>query len=648
MSLKMLNLFVLKFIFFSLSILLLTKAIIFFSFGNNLHLNKELFNAFWIGFRFDLKLIATIVLLFAYLPYLLTLKKLPYTFVNITLSIVLVIISTLSFINFGYYKFFGSEFNSLFFGIINDGTKEVLLSIFLDKSLLFLTFVALVIVSFIIYLWQKTKLKNQVNKKSSYTFLIIIILINIAFARGSFGTFPLSKKTINNVDNSFLSNALLNPIWQLYYAYSDLKLNQLTSSKKVLKKHKIQNYQSLLTSAGFTKDNPLKITTAKDTFLEENKPHVIFVLMESWSSHIAIFDKKENNVLGEFAKHSKEDYFFLNFFSNAYGTNPTIEELLLNSPIKDLSQSKGKNTPFSLFSLLPYKSKGYKTTFLSGGSSNWRNHNKFWKVQGFNNYIGRASIEKYFNTTCDNTWGVYDELLFDYLKQEVLEKNNDPQFTFLLTTNNHPPIELPKNFKMPKINLNYYGLKNSDNEKKVRLSAYHYQTDALGKFLTWLKKSKYKDNTIVIATGDHIIKGFKEYKSPKELFYKYAVPLYFYIPKKYDKFKNIDVKKMVGSHNDIFPTLYNLTLSNASYYNFGTSIMKKNHNMFGWNEQGKYIFKEGVANKTSQLFNWDQNLTLKLKPKQLSNTQINKINELKYKNILIEYLLNQEYEESSR
>jgi phosphoglycerol transferase MdoB-like AlkP superfamily enzyme len=625
-----------KFIIVGLFVLTLTRVFIIYSFGSGFD-TTELINAFWLGFRFDLKLLATILAI-VYLINLLSLNKISYKVFNAILVLFLSIIIFLSFVNFGYYKFFGNEFNSLFFGIKYDGTSEVIASIVSDKLLIMLSVISVVTVAIFVYIWQKFQPKNL---KDNYATHIVILVIMVVLARGSLGTFPLNKKTINSVDNTFLSNVLLNPSWQLYYAYKDLKLNHLTSCKKVLHKNRLKSYEELLAKAGFSKQNPLILTTPKNEFLEQNKPNVIFVLMESWSSYIALFDSKDNDVLGSFKKHSKEDYFFIKFLSNAYGTNPTIEELLLNSPIKDLSQSQAKDIPFSLFTLNPYIKNGYSSVFLSGGSSSWRNHNRFWKTQGFDSYIGRASIEKYYQTKCDNTWGVYDGLLFKYLEDNVFKANKKPFFAFVLTTNNHPPVELPKDFKMPQINLEYYGLSNKNQDKKTRLGAYKYQTNALGDFITWLKHSQYKDNTIVVATGDHIIKGFKDYKTPDELFYKYGVPLYLYVPDRYDKLKSID-KNIVGSHNDIFPTLYNLTLSDSKYYNFGTSLMDKKEKSFGWNEQNKYIFDNGVSNKQN-LYDWDNNLTVANKPTTLSEWQFEQISTQKYKNILIEYLLNKEF-----
>jgi len=643
MSFKNINFLFFKFFIFNILILSLTRVILIYSFADNL---DELVESFILGFRFDLKLIATLAIILIYLPYLFLQKFYNYKVLDRLLLVITLVILLFSFINFGYYLYFNSEFNAIFFGIANDGTKEVISTIISDFRLV-LIFIAYIFIAFSLkILWHKFTIQNY---KASYSikttlYTILSILILFVFARGSFSTFPLSKKTINSIDNRFLSNIVLNPIWQLYYAYGDLKLNRFTSPKKVLKIAKVKSFETLLDKSGLK--NNLFVTTKENDFLKQNPPNVIFVLMEGWSSHIAIFNVKDNNVLGSFTKHKNSDYFFTRFFSNGYGTNPTIEWLLLNSPIKDISQSKAINTKFSTFAIKPFKEAGYKSIFLSGGSSSWRNHNIFWTNQGFDNYIGRASIEKYFNIECDNTWGVYDEFLFKYLQHILETKGNKPIFSFVLTTNNHSPVELPKGFQTPKFNLSYYGFSNDNKEKEKILKGYYYQTNALGKFLDWLKNSSFKDNTIVIATGDHIRKNFKEFKSNSELFYKYAVPFYLYIPKQYDKLQHNIPMDIVGSHNDIFPTLYELSLSQARYYNFGTPLTKKDNKSTGWNEQKTYLFNSGVIDSKHHLFDFEKPYILSNNPKEAKNWQLDIIQKIDYQNYLKAYILNQEFKDN--
>ena len=104
--------------------------------------------------------------------------------------------------------------------------------------------------------------------------------------------------------------------------------------------------------AGYTEKQPLVRTTAVNEALEKARLHVIFVLMEGWSTQIALAQSQSNDVLGEFSRHAKEDHFYTRFFANRYATNPSIEALLINLPITPLSQSIANETHFSLSNVL--------------------------------------------------------------------------------------------------------------------------------------------------------------------------------------------------------------------------------------------------------------------------------------------------------
>jgi hypothetical protein len=121
------------------------------------------------------------------------------------------------------------------------------------------------------------------------------------------------------------------------------------------------------------------------------------------------------------------------------------------------------------------------------------------------------------------------------------------------------------------------------------------------------------------------------------------------VPKAYDKLKHIS-KDIVGSHNDLFPTLYELALSSQKYYNFGTPIMfKVAQNAFGWNEQNRFIFSDGVVDDSMDFYPWDKNSTQR---KYLQNvagvmddTKRKQITHKHAQTWLQKYILTKEYEE---
>ena len=82
------------------------------------------------------------------------------------------------------------------------------------------------------------------------------------------------------------------------------------------------------------------------------------------------------------------------------------------------------------------------------------------------------------------------------------------------------------------------------------------------------------------------------------------IPLYLYLPAKLKEKLDIDTK-VAGSHKDIFPTLYNLTLDNKKYFAVGTNLLDKNQIHYGFNgsmiiNKDKEVRKLNSLNEASQ------------------------------------------------
>lgn len=627
-------------------------SILFGVLGTTTHNASELYAMFLTGLRFDLKVGSALLLLLVFIPTLICALINRWTLLRLIqkplLALLLLTIVILSFVDIGFYFYFGTQISNLIFGLVNDGTYEVLISIFADWRLVLINICALL--TSIIFLWLFNKLlsvkgiasRSGISKWKILSITFLLTFGSALLARGSLDTFPLSRKTSVVSDNSIINSLALNAPFHFYYTYKDRKKDNFTGLTKdaLLAEAHLTSIDELVAAAGYSTTNPIKKKTAlKDGSFKS--PNVIFVLMEGWSSHIALQDAQDNQVLGEFSQHAKNDYFFTRFFSNKYGTNPTIESLLLNSPISPITQSSANQHRFSLSNVLPFKQSGYETLFLSGGNSSWRKHNQFWPKQGFDRYIGRATIEQYFDAKSDNPWGVYDGQLFKFLEQQLTTKtDSSPLFSFVLTTNNHGPIRLPADYQPPALNPGKYGFAPDNTKKHESLTGFHYQSDALGKFMTWLKSSKFAENTIVVATGDHVLKGFANYTAEDDIYNRFSVPAYFYIPPKYDQLQGVSTLHP-GSHQDLFPTLYELSLNQAEYYSFGQALNSKTpETSYGAIDQGGFIFNEGASDQQHNYLPW-KGTSNRLLPqwKPMTQQQLALIKQQRYKEILQKYLL---------
>ncbi|AYQ56991.1 hypothetical protein MS2017_1296 [Bathymodiolus thermophilus thioautotrophic gill symbiont] len=639
------------FVVASLILLVLQRsAVLVFLLDFNRYSPLQMLDLYYMGLRFDLKVISALSLIFYLLPLSFVLLFVRQSSKTIVLfSYVLLLIFLLELLiclsGYGFYHFFGSGIDQLIFGLTDDGFVNVIKSMAVNSLAINLT-LAFLCFSVILLYWMVKKhqisaLNTIPRRKTMLNFLLWFVVLSL-FARGSFGTFPLSRKTNQANADAALNALALNSIMNLYYAYRDnQKDTHFFSSSQLLNDNHVNNFDELKQKAGYNKHNPLIRKTSNKHL---PPPNIVFVLMEGWSSHIASKQKSDNNVLGAFNQHKNQDYFFTNFFSNSYGTNPTIERLLQNSPITPLSQSKGKRTPFDISNMQVFKKAGYTTNFISGGNRAWRSVGDFQSRQGFDNFFDRSSIEQSLQRQSNNPWGAFDGDLFEFSKQKM-QNSSVPFFNFLLTTNNHPPVVLPAEYQSPDFDLSQFDAHNKNT--KTMLDGYYYQTNELGKFISWLKSSEFAKNTIVVATGDHVLKGFANYNLAELGYYKYAVPLYLYIPESYKPPINTQI---YGSHLDIFPTLFDLSLSEIDYFSFGKSLLKKDQQQsYGWNANAGYhvIFPKGVANKFG-LQTWGEGSLLSKKSIELNSHQRNIIQQLHYQEAVAKYLIFKDFERQNK
>ena len=564
----------------------------------------------WTGFRFDLK-VASVILLFPFLM-LTVVVWLPrwhwyLLFVFQYLRLALVLMVVIALVNLGYYLFFGNAIDLLIFGLFQDDTIAVLSAILFDWRLLTVTIVGLV-ACWMLFSWlkrfspQRPDEAFRSNRFKQFLVVFVALAVLVVSARGSFGVFPLNRKFYSISTNPFFNSLVLNAPMHLHHATEDYLENRFNfSTQDILRSAKVDDINELIEISGLgsSLDDLVQVSSAKTPV-----PHVIFLLMEGWGTHQLMYDSESNQMLGSMKPHLDEDYLFTGILANRYSTNPSVENILLNSYLSPLSQSTVKNVAFSSTSNAQvFKDAGYQTTFYSGGFSSWRNHDEFWPLQGFDRYLDRSVVVDRYDVDSEDPWGVYDENLFQLVFEELAEATS-PTFGFVLSTTNHSPVILPSEYIPGPVNLAEFNLNVDDEFRRNMVTGYQYSMNALGDFMTRLKQSELADQVIVVATGDHALRGFHEYPSSAEAYWKYSTPVYFYVPEQWDQLRQIDPDRVIGSHVDIFPTLFELSLDRRPYLSFGRSLLESDEKSYGWARRGVFLFADGLAPNKSSLLPW--------------------------------------------
>jgi len=619
----------------------------------------DIAKAFFLGFRVDLTVIGYIqVLPTLFLIVLYYLKK--ESFLNLFnkilpyyLFICFFIVSLFLCTDFGFYSYFKEHINILLFGFFDDDTKALLITFWQNYHVILILFAFFIYLVFLFFIIKKIfnikekQCKSFFGLKISALIFLIIFVLNFLAVRGTLGMYPLGKMIPNVSTNHFINKISHNGFRAFTNALS-AREKYLARKYDLLKatgyKGKIEKaFEVYKGTKDINKKDLLKNITHTTHKIDNKDYNVVVIMVESFGMPILKYQSEDFNILGSLKKHFDEDTLLTNFISEGDGTISSLQALLLNIPHRPgsfaFSQSMYKQTPFRYSPAFLYEKKGYETTFVYGGDLTWRNLGNFVKYQGYKNVEGKINIYEHLDDKSKpkddyfHPWGIYDQYLMKHILKKLENSDKQKQFIVALTTNNHPPYNVPEDYKRNSLIFNENIKKHITGDMdlaKQRFASYAYAVDQIGKFLDEFKKTKYKDNTIIAITADNnTIDGIMKYDNNQVLNSK-NIPLYFYIPEELKNRLNIDTK-VAGSHKDIFPTLYNLTLKDQEYISIGTNLFDNTKKHYGFN--GSL-----VINTKSEAKRFD-NLNIKNEPL---------LEYYKASLAISEYLVRKEYEKGKK
>lgn len=623
------------FFFYLLLLLVMGAARVFFIFyyapQGLIEANQnDLWQALYMGLRYDTMVGSYLLAPYALLSIIVSLfksRKVANALLGLSsfvyfLAFLIVILFVGS--DLAFYNYFQDRLNILFFGILEDDTKALATTLWKNYPVHYYLGGLLI---FLLGTWIVCKkVFSSFHRSRSffqpgpvkYIFISISSLILLfGGARGGYGDMVLSPKYADFSKSLFFNQAALNGLITFQQAY---KLRQKRSSSEYSLEREFgykKIHEAFSDYLGYdtspTKEQHLvrllQRRTPVNDLVEQKRPHVVVFIMESFGANWIQYNSESFDFLGPLKSHIKEDIFFNNFISSDNGTIGSLMTIGTNIPNRPgarfLSESRYLQTELDSASHLPYKENGYETSFIYGGKLGWRGIGKFFKHQNYHHVEGESHIKDALELKgrSGTEWGLYDEHLFNYVKKKLVEAKR-PQFMLVLTTSNHPPFEMPSTYNAPSTLKIPSSLKSKITREEdmflKRFQAFQYANVSLSNFLDEVKGSDLSDKTVVSFTGDHNFWGFINY-GLEDAFAKYQVPFYIYVPK--DIAPKTYTPNKFGSHEDIFPTLYNLTLSDTPFLAFGEDLLSPSESFaLG---TSVYAGEKGLV-LGGQIFNWSK------------------------------------------
>ncbi len=579
--------------FLAICMLLITRGVLLYGHTSEAlrQQNTHDITSMWIwGLRFDIKA-ATIVFGSVFLLSLfslLTPKSRLFWQQNAyrCYAFLLWLVACISIADVFYFKTYDRQFDVFIFGLVEDDTQAILKTFWSDYPVIrivlayaFLAYLLKTIV-FKYHQWiNQLSLRTRSYWHTALTSVMILLAIVLG-VRGSIGTFPLRQDDAQissvNILNAMVSNGLMS----LHWAVNDQKQsNQFT---KVSDEEGVKLISQLMDEKKTADLKQLIQSTPENLAAKTHQPNVVLTVMESMGEHLNQYDKSDRDVLGALRQHFQEDWLYSRFVSEGDGTSDSLHRFFIRSPLNNISQSNKQNTPFLSNMFKPYLDAGYDVVYLTAGNGAWRNFNRFLPQLGVTEVVEENTLRQRYPEAIGNTWGVPDEYMFRYAKERLAqaERNGKPVFIMMMSITHHPPFELPhtatqKTFHFSSIEQERLQKLAVEPELNRIFNTLFYSNNALGEFFSTVKADpQLRQNTIMAATGDHNIRAIG-YPDPKEQVLHHAVPFYLYVPKPYQQHAVFDMSR-VGSHKDIMPTLYALSLSQVPFYQNGCNITAKN------------------------------------------------------------------------
>jgi phosphoglycerol transferase MdoB-like AlkP superfamily enzyme len=544
---------------------------------------SDLWAVVYQGARFDLKVCAAAAILV--FPLLIVV---PARFHGWIAGIVATLFVTASLVNLHYFGFYKTPIDPVVFGFFEDDTKAIIQTIWSDFPVL-RTLALLAGASWAAMRARKAiygRLSLGLNRRVSERLIpvwgtllgvLLAFLLLVLTTKGTLRAMALGRQNVSVTTSQFLNDMVPNGVTALKFAWDARRESQnLTDPLLGLKR---LGFSSPMDAARL-----LGIQAADETALRESlfahgpdvppaasKPrkNLLFFLMESWSAEPFLYQAKNFDVLGRLAPTLANACHFSNFDSAQPGTHPSLEALLFSTPITPLTLGPQGKKPIPWAVPMVMRRAGYRTLFVTSARSGWRDLDRILKTQGFDEIIDANDLRKAYPEAQLGIWGVWDSYLFRYVSDRLKKPGDKPLFIFVLTATNHPPYDLPPEYKpVPRDHALWGGDRSSD-ELWPNIDTYHYATDLLGGLVQEVRAGPLRDNTVIAATGDHNGHSFGLYSRPEHNYLAHQVPFIIW-----DQGLNCGSQlKQPASHRDMFQTLYPLLGIGGGYVKTGRNLL---------------------------------------------------------------------------
>ena len=533
------------------------RIILFMFFNKQGYSVSKLSNAFLLGLRFDLRSVATILLILLVIgsipvlnPFKTTRIK---TFWFTLLGIISFIILLFYFIDFAHYSYLSQRLNASILNYLQDSAISINM-VWQSYPLIKLTIALVLLTGLFIWLTQLSyRVINKdhlpvAKRKAIGSSILLFLILGLAIF-GRINQYPLRWSDAFALGSDYKANLALNPFESFFntlqFRKSTYDINKLRKQIPLLARH------FDLKNADSSHLNFLRAVPGKNN--DSSSPNIVLVICESFSAYKSSMWGNPLNSTPFFDSISKKGIFFDQCFTPTYGTARGVWATVTGTPDIEYPATASRNPAAVDQQSIINEFSAYEKFYFLGGSASWAN------IRGLltNNIKGLHIYEQEdFKAPKIDVWGISDKnLLLE--SNKIMANQSKPFFAIIQTADNHRPYTIPEEdlteFKkqdLPLDTVRKYGF-----ESLAEFNAFRYTDFGFQKFMEAASKEPYFDNTIFVFIGDHGIPGNAGDMFPKawteQRLAAFHVPFLLYAPKLFSPKRS----HAICSQIDVLPTI---------------------------------------------------------------------------------------------
>jgi phosphoglycerol transferase MdoB-like AlkP superfamily enzyme len=467
------------------------------------------------GIRIDLSALGYLLILPGILHPWLMLSRFQNTWLKVLRIVFFLIFMSVLFFELATPAFiieYGFRPNRLFIEYL-PYPNEVM-KMLVNGHLATLVIVFSILITSAIFSWKFIKvLVNTKNKKtnnpifvnaSAISFFVLLLMLFLC-ARGTLGHRPINPAFVYFSTDPLINSLTLNSIYSVAHALKQFgneknasKLYGKMDTNKII--NLVRQETGLATDAFLNKDKP---SMAIRTPTYQGKPKNLVIILEESLGAQFVSSLGGLPLTPEIDKLNNEGWAFKKLYATGTRSVRGIEAVITGftpTPARSVVKlDKSQRGFFTIASLL--KENNYTTQFIYGGESHFDNMKSFFLGNGFTDIVDFEDIK---NPNFVASWGASDGDLFNQANSEItkLHEADKPFFTFIFTSSNHDPFEIPEGVVTP-IEYTPEQLTQYDAKELMRHKAIQYADYALGEFIDKAKKQPYWKDTVFLVVADH-------------------------------------------------------------------------------------------------------------------------------------------------